>query len=1105
MSRSRQLAAIMFTDIVGYTALMQKNETEAIRTREKHRHIFNTSTEKHKGKILQYYGDGTLSIFDSAIDAVVCALDMQLGFLQSPSVPVRIGIHTGDIIFSDEEIIGDSVNIASRIESLAVPGSVLISDKVYDEIKNQESLQTVPLDTIKLKNVERPLLVFAVSNDGLIVPKSEELSGFDKRKSGSLESVPESNHVQTESKSAVVNILTTKLYMPPPRQGLVKRPRLTDEITRRIDGKLTLISAPAGFGKTTLACEWISVDKRPGAWYSLDEADNDMTRFLNHLVASIRMVFENVGESTLAILNSSQLPPGDVIISSLLNEIALISDNFYLVLDDYHVIENTQINQTIQFLLENMPAVMHLIITTRRDPDLPIPRLRVRRQLCEIRASDLRFTSQEAAGFLNEVMGLSLSATDISALENRTEGWIAGLQLAALSMQGRKDASSFIKAFAGQDRYVVDYLVEEVLKIQTEDIRQFLLKTSILKRLNGSLCDAVTGRNDSNKMLEKLERSNLFVIPLDNERKWFRYHHLFADVLLVHTMDEQQDSIQKLHIQASEWYENNGFRADAVHHALASKDMERAAGLIERAFSEMEGIFQLSTWIKWVEKIPDEMIRVRPVLSIGYAWAFLDFGEIEAAEQRIGDAEKWLNLVENNDAAAESRPDGMIVSDEEEFSNLPASIAGIRAYIAQVHGDVDGTVMYAKRAWELIPEHDMLRRGMCASLLGLAYWSSGKLEDAYQSMVEGRELFRAGGNLIFALTCAIGTGDILYSQGRLQEALDEYYESIKLGLPESGDVNPGSPDLLLELAMLYLEQGRIDDARQQIDKGETLGPRAGLPDWKYRLSMSRARLFEAEGKFESALDHINQADKHYYRTPLPEIKPRAALRARIWIKMGRIQAAEDWVKNMELSTNDNLSYMKEYDHITLARLLILQFRLEEDEQIASHTLEFLERLQAAAKAGNRTSSIIEIFILQAIIFQLKNDLLKAVDMLKQAILLAEPENYVKVFTDEGPEMSKLLDSLKGSGESASERFIERLILLLGKGKSESEKIFDGDLSEREGEVLRLIALGYSNKKIMEQLYLSMSTVKTHTRNIYSKLNVHSRTEAVAKARELNLL
>src|SRR6266700_5114176 len=405
------------------------------------------------------------------------------------------------------------------------------------------------------------------------------------------------------------SILATKLYLPRLRPNVVSRPRLLERLNEGLHRKLTLISAPAGFGKTTLVSEWIEGIGRPTAWLSLDEGENDPTRFLAYLVAALQTIAATIGKGVLGVLQSPQPPPPEAILTALLNEITTLPDNFVLVLDDYHVIDAKPVDIALTYLVEHLPPQMHLVIATREDPQLPLARLRAQGQLIELRAADLRFTPSEAAEFLNQVMGLNLSAQDIAALEDRTEGWIVGLQLAALSMQGHQDVPGFIRAFAGDHRYIVDYLVAEVLQRQPESVRSFLLQTSILDRLHGPLCDAVTGQEEGNARLEALERGNFFVVPLDDQRHWYRYHHLFAEVLSAHLMAEQPDQISTLHRRASEWYEQHGSAADAIRHALAAFDFERAAHLIEPAVPAMRRIRQEATVLGWLKVLPDELVH----------------------------------------------------------------------------------------------------------------------------------------------------------------------------------------------------------------------------------------------------------------------------------------------------------------------------------------------------------------------------------------------------------------------------------------------------------------------------------------------------------------
>ena len=503
-------------------------------------------------------------------------------------------------------------------------------------------------------------------------------------------------------------LLSTKLFTPPVRKNLVPRPRLIEQLNEGLEGKLTLISAPAGFGKTTLISEWVAACDRPVAWLSLDEGDNDPLSFLAYLVAALQTlalskvegIAPKIGKGMLAIFQSPQPPPIESILIALLNEITTVPDDFVLVLDDYHVIDSKPVDNILTFLLEHMPPHIHLVIATREDPPLPLARLRARGQLTEFRAVDLRFTPAEAADFLNQVMGLNLAVEGITALEARTEGWIAGLQLAAISMQGYQDATSFIKSFTGSHHFVLDYLVEEVLRQQPESIQTFLLRTSILDRLCGPLCDTVLGSPSASgqETLEYLERTNLFTVPLDSERRWYRYHHLFGELLRKRLGQSLvPGETAGLHIQASEWYEQNGFPSDAIHHAFAVKDFERVAKIAELEWPAMHAGAQSIKWLGWMKILPEEIIRARPVLCVNCAWAFLNAGELEAAEAKMQDAEYWLEPTTVTGEKSDAPSIEMIVVDEEQFKSLPVVLVAARAYHAQAIGDISGTIKYTQR------------------------------------------------------------------------------------------------------------------------------------------------------------------------------------------------------------------------------------------------------------------------------------------------------------------------------------------------------------------------------------------------------------------------
>jgi LuxR family maltose regulon positive regulatory protein len=650
-------------------------------------------------------------------------------------------------------------------------------------------------------------------------------------------------------------LLLTKLYVPPPRSKIVLRPHLIERLNNGLamGRRLTLVSASAGFGKTTLVSEWIATYGRPVAWLSLDEGDNDPVRFISYLIAALQTINTGIGKGVLAALQSPQPPQVEAILTTLLNELSIIPEHFLLILDDYHSIDSQPVDQALAFLVEHQPRQMHLVIATREDPSLPLARLRVRGQLTELRASDLRFTPVEAADFLNQVMGLNLRDADIAALEARTEGWIAGLQLAALSMQGRSDTAGFIQTFTGSHRFVLDYLVEEVLGRQPEHIRSFLLQTAILDRLSGSLCDAVTAQNGGRGMLETLERGNLFVVPLDDQRQWYRYHHLFAEVLLAHALDEQPEKVSGLHQRASTWFEQNRLPHDAIRHALAAEDFKRAAGLIELAWSAMDLSYQSSTWLGWVKALPDVLIRAQPVLSVGYAWALLDGGELEASEAHLQDAERWLD----------TPTDKMVVVDQEQFHSLPASIATARAYRSLALGNVPGTIKYAQQALELTPEDDQVRYIQTTSLLGLAQYASGDLEAAERSLADFYTYLRKTGEILTLIGITFLLADIRVALGSIHEAESSYQQSLRLATSQGEPMPLGTADLYRGLGELYIERGDLEAAAQHLLTSQKLGEQAATTDWPHRLCVSQARLKEAQGDLDGALALLEEAERVY--------------------------------------------------------------------------------------------------------------------------------------------------------------------------------------------------------------------------------------------------
>jgi LuxR family transcriptional regulator, maltose regulon positive regulatory protein len=918
-------------------------------------------------------------------------------------------------------------------------------------------------------------------------------------------------------------VLATKLYIPPPRAKIVPRPNLIERLNEGLHRKLTIISAPAGFGKTTVLSEWIPESPRCVTWLSLDEEDEDSTRFWSYFIYSLQGLRPDLGNTALALLQSPQAPPITSILSTLINDIATFPDSFATVLDDYHVIDAKPIDESLTFLLKHLPPQMHLVIATREDPNLPIARLRARDQLNELRASDLQFNPSEASLFLNQVMELGLSTEEIKSLETRTEGWIAGLQLAALSMRGHEDIHGFIRAFAGDNRYIVDYLVEEVLDRQPECVRSFLLQTSILDRLSGPLCEAVTGQEECNVLLESLERGNLFVVPLDDKRHWFRYHHLFADVLRAHLIEVQSDHIPTLHRRASAWYEQNGLISEAVHHALAAKDFEWAAGLVEMAWPAMDRSRQSAKWLGWAKQMPNKLVRARPVLSVGYAWALLDQGKLEAGEARLKDAERWLDTTANEKVQPKATLAEMVVVDNGEFLFLPATIASARAYLALALGDVPATIKYARRALDLLPKGDHLRRGTPASLLALASWTYGDLDAAEQSLADAMSSFQHAGNILFAITGAFQLADIQITLGRLHQAFDTYQQSLQLAAGQGMSVLWGTADLYTGLSELYREQNELETAEVHLLKSKELGEQSALPRWRYRWCLARARVNESQGDLDRALVLLNEAERHYVRGPVPDVRPIAALNTRVWVKQGRLSEALGWVREQAMSPDDDLSYLREFEYITLARVLIAQYKSDHEDGCLHEALELLERLLKAAGEGRRTGNVIEILVLQALAYEAQGDTPSALKSLKRALRLAEPEGYVRIFVDEGIPIVQLLSEIASRGimtdytgkllaismeetrERANKSDFPTVQPLIEPDVRPAREMLVEPLSQRELEVLRLVAQGFSNREISERLFLALPTVKGYNRTIFNKLQVHRRTEAVVRARELDLL
>jgi len=897
--------------------------------------------------------------------------------------------------------------------------------------------------------------------------------------------------------------LATKLYIPLPRPKVVLRPRLIERLNEGLHGKLTLISAPAGFGKTTLVSEWVADCKRPAAWLSLDEGDNDPTRFLAYLVAALQTVAANIGEGVLAVLQSPQPPPTESILTALLNEITTLPDHFVLVLDDYHVLDAKPVDNALTFLLEHLPPQMHLVIATREDPNLPLARLRTRGQLTELRATDLRFTPSEAAEFLNQAMGLNLSTEDIIALETRTEGWITGLQLAALSMQGHQDTASFIKSFTGSHHFVLDYLIEEVLQQQSESIQTFLLHTSILDRLCGPLCDAVLGSPSASgqEILEYLEHANLFIVPLDDERRWYRYHHLFGELLRKRLGQSLvPGEITELHIQASEWYENNGLALEAIHHASMTSDDEMVERLIEQNYLEMMSRGEMS-WVRfWMGKLSRELVYRRPWLCLYEAMNRSWFGQIEEASLLLNEAEKHIRA----ESLAEVSAPGA--------QSMLGYHAYVKSRVTAMQGDTRRAIEFCLTARENVPADNLGKQNEIGMTLGFEYFLVGDFINANKTLYE---IIRSG-YFIRAINNPVAAYALLARihifQGQLHDAYDLLQKAAQLIHEADGQYLGATGLEEVGIAELLCEWNDLEAALVRIKQGLDFLPWWGKTDDIALAYNTLSRIHLAYGNWTEAVGAIEKAVQ-LIQTCSVFSEARSAIQTtqvKMWLVQGDWLAVDRWAATLEnhFSSHDPFRFEDELTHITQARVFIAQKKLDE-------AIRLLSRLEENAQSDGRMGRLLEIMILKALAMQRMGNTAQADIALTKCLTLAEPEGYLRIFLDEGQPMQMLL--AKGLAHAGAGPLREYAIHLLSQFDAEQQPITAAQekaspagnlvepLSQRELDVLRLVAQGLSNHEISERLFLALDTVKGHNRSIFDKLQVQRRTEAVARARELGLL
>jgi LuxR family maltose regulon positive regulatory protein len=886
-------------------------------------------------------------------------------------------------------------------------------------------------------------------------------------------------------------LLMTKLSIPPVRAERVARQRLVQQLNNGLGRKLTLISSPAGFGKTTLLSEFVASCERPVAWLSLDEDDNDIIRFLSYLIGALRNVNPRFGESIFPVVQSPKPERTVPILTVLVNEIATDFEPFVLILDDYHVIRTEEVHEALGFVIEYQPAQMHIMIATRADPQLPLSRLRAGDQLIEVRENDLRFTGAEAAEFLNQVMGLNLDDNEVQTLERRTEGWAAGLQLAALSLKEQVDREDFIKSFAGSNRYILDYLGQEVLEQQEENTRSFLLQTSILERLSAPLCEAVSGISSSQELLEWLEQEHLFINSMDQERRWYRYHRLFADFLRNLLNQEHPDIIPTLHLKASVWFEEQGYIDEAIDQALSAGEQSRAMDLIEEIAETRLMRSEASTILRWLSALPEEAVLGRPSMCLIEALATTVVGgSLDIIESR-------LEVVETSDVG----------------DDLLGSSAALRALMSSIGGDAKASLDYSTKALELLPEDNLFLRSLVADNLGMVHLLFGDYPAAIESFAEAVEISQRAGNIMITVGALCNIAGLWMFQGGLKRAWDAYQQALDIATNTRGRRLPVAGKALLGLGEIAREWGDFAAATSYLEEGLDLFKQFGeLGSVISYLTL--ARIKEAQGEIEKAqeiADHARQLAIQFDASTMDD-ELVDTYQVLLWILQGKVEEAARWVEENQIKTlvmaeadKSHFNPLWELRGFTLARVYLAQGNHGE-------ALGMTEPLLQRSKREGRLRSVMRALALRAHILLKLDRVSEALSALEDALTLGKLEGYVRVFLDEGEAMIHLL--YQAASQGIEPDYVGKLLAAYGSQEpadtSFDEKTQDmvamvEPLSAREIEVLELIEQGLTNQEIASRLHLSLSTVKGHTSSIYGKLTVHNRTQAVARARELGIL
>jgi LuxR family transcriptional regulator, maltose regulon positive regulatory protein len=904
-------------------------------------------------------------------------------------------------------------------------------------------------------------------------------------------------------------LLATKLHVPGPRPGFVPRPRLVQALGEGLARGRVLICAPAGFGKTSLLADWARGGGRPVAWLGLDAGDNDPARFWRYVVAALDQAQPGIAGRLGPLLGPPAPRSFEGLVTALINELAADPgpDEVLLVLDDYHLVDSGPVHESVAFLLENLPPGLRVVVAGRADPPLPLARLRARGQLAELRAADLRFTTGEAAALLGAAAGPGLPDTAAEALTARTEGWAAGLQLAALSLRGRTDAAGFVAAFSGSHRFVLDYLADEVLDGQPGQVRAFLLETSVLERLSGELCDAVTGRSGSQAMLAGIERAGLFLVPLDEVRGWWRYHHLFADLLRARLQAEQPGRVQELHRAAAAWSDEHDLGDDAVRHALAAGDNAWAAQLVERHVETLLRRSEGATLHRWLSALPAESIRDRPRLCLAQATSAAISFRVEALEALLDDAERAF-AISGDEPYEPSVPRAVSV-----LANVPAGIAFLHAVLARLRGDPALAAGYNRQALGLLGEQDWLMRSMVRWNMAGADWLGGRLGQAERGLAEVLAERRAAGEGFLAMRVCYDLSQVQRAQGHLDAALATYREALEIA-GEGGSQPPHLGMAHVGVAEVLYERDELAAALDHATRGVTLCRQlAFTPPLAAGLAVV-ARIRQAHGEAAAALEAMGEAGQAGLSPQVVALlSPVPSQRARLLLAQGDVTAASQWAKAAGLSSEDEPDYPRAPGYLLLARVLLAQDR-------PGPALTLLQRLLTTAASQGRIGNVIEIQALRAVALAARGDHAGALAALAEAVTVACPQGYVRVFADEGAAMRALLTRLSAAqkdqrapARGVDPGYLAGLLRACGQAAAappsrRAAAALPGmaePLTDREAEVLRLLAAGRSNQRIAHELVVALDTVKKHVTHVLGKLGATNRTEAVARARQLGLI